>query len=269
MFDLPDNIKNETEGEIENEKYDIDHIGMSSDSIILFNDKVLKIREISEEAENEIQVMQWLEKRLLVPKIIVHDRKGDKSYLLMTKASGEMACDEKYMDHPEQLTDLLAQALKTLWQVDISDCPFDWTLDRKLQAARHLVENNLIDMENVEPDTFGENGFKDPEDLLRWLISHRPEEELVFSHGDFCLPNIYIKNDESGEKFTFIDLGRTGISDKWCDIALCYRSLQYNYSGKYGGKVYPDYNPNILFEKLEISPDWDKIRYYILLDELF
>lgn len=269
MLDLPDNIIKEIEIEIENGKYDIDHIGMSSDSILLFDDKVLKIREISEEAENEIQVMQWLEKRLPVPKIIAHERKEDKSYLLMTKAPGKMACDEKYMDQPKQLTELLAQALKILWQVDISDCPFDWSLDRKLRAASHYVENNLVDMENVEPDTFGENGFKDPDDLLQWLIAHRPEEELVLSHGDFCLPNIYIKNDVSDEKFTFLDLGRTGCGDKWCDIALCYRSLQYNYSGKYGGKVYPDYDPNMLFEKLGILPDWEKIRYYILLDELF
>jgi aminoglycoside phosphotransferase len=59
------------------------------------------------------------------------------------------------------------------------------------------------------------------------------------------------------------------IRDKWNDIALCYRSLKHNFDGTYGGKVYKDFNPDILFEKLEIEPDWDKINYYILLDELF
>ncbi|MBR4760976.1 MAG: hypothetical protein IK078_12635 [Lachnospiraceae bacterium] len=28
-------------------------------------------------------------------------------------------------------------------------------------------------------------------------------------------------------------------------------------------------HPESLFEHLEIEPDWDKIRYFILLDELF
>ena len=36
-----------------------------------------------------------------------------------------------------------------------------------------------------------------------------------------------------------------------------------------GGKVYSGYHPDMLFEKLDISPDWEKLMYYILLDELF
>lgn len=261
MLNLPNNIKSKIKGQ----EYQFDNVGMSSSNIMLFPDKVLKIQDVCEEADNEIQAMQWLDGRLSVPEIIAHEKEDEKSYLLMTKAPGKMACDESFMSDPEQLTNLLAQALQALWQIDISDCPLDWSLDRKLRAAQYIVENNLADMENVEPDTYGENGFKDSKDLLQWLTANRPEEEKVLSHGDFCLPNVYIDNN----KFTYIDLGRTGIADKWCDIALCYRSLLHNYSGKYGGKVYPDYDPNMLFDKLGLTPDWEKIRYYILLDELF
>lgn len=42
--------------------------------------------------------------------------------------------------------------------------------------------------------------------------------------------------------------------------------VEYSY---YGGKAYPGYKPELLFEKLGLVPDWEKIRYYILLDELF
>ena len=261
MLNIPNSIKNI----IDNQKYEVDNVGMSSSNILLFPDKVLKIQNVCEEADNELQAMQWLEGRLSVPKVIAHEKENRKNYLLMTKAAGKMACDESYMNNPERLTSLLVQALKTLWQVDISDCPLDWSLDRKLKAAQNAVENNLVDTENVESDTYGENGFKDPEDLLRWLKVNRPEEEKVLSHGDFCLPNVYIENNT----FTYIDLGRTGIADRWCDIALCYRSLLHNYSGKYGGKAYPKYDPNMIFNELGLVPDWKKIRYYILLDELF
>jgi len=38
--------------------------------------------------------------------------------------------------------------------------------------------------------------------------------------------------------------------------------------GSYGKKASGKYKKQ-LFEELGIVPDWDKIRYYILLDELF
>ena len=98
------------------------------------------------------------------------------------------------------------------------------------------------------------------------MLENKPDEEPVFSHGDFCLPNIFFdKNGLSG----LIDLGRAGIADRWCDIALCYRSLKDNYSGRYSGQIQTDFKEAHFFDALELRPDWDKIRYYILLDELF
>lgn len=46
-------------------------------------------------------------------------------------------------------------------------------------------------------------------------------------------------------------------------------SLTNNLDGGYGGKVRKKLDVNKFFNKLGIVPDWDKIRYYILLDELF
>lgn len=277
MVDIPDSIK----GKLQADEYEMDSVGMSESSVLLFPEQVLKIQENSDEAQNEVQAMRWLKGKLSVPEVIAHECRGTKSYLLMTKAEGKMACEECYLAEPEKLTVLLAQALRELWRIDISACPFDWTLDRKLAAAQHYVDNHLVDVENSEPDTYGPGGFRDPEALLSWLKAHKPKEELVFSHGDFCLPNILISagnepatgtfspRTETKCTFSFIDLVRSGVSDKWQDIALCYRSLKHNYSGKYGGKEYPGYDPGLLFEKLGITPDWEKIRYYSLLDELF
>ena len=102
--------------------------------------------------------------------------------------------------------------------------------------------------------------------LLIWLVDNKAKKELVLSHEAFCLPNIFINNDKiSG----FIDLGRIGIGDKWNDIALCYRSLKWNAKGRYGGNGYPKLNPDMLFDALEIEPNYEKLEYYTLLDELF
>lgn len=251
---------------INTKDYKIDDIGMSNSSIYIFDDIVLKMEEVWQESENEYRVMKWLKDKLPVPEVICREIQDGNSYLLMSKVPDKMLCDEYYMKNSELLVDLLVEALKLLWQVDISECPFDAGIDQKLKMAQYNVEHDNVDLDNVEPETFGENGFKNPKALLDWLIQNKPEEELVFSHGDFCLPNIFAKDDKiSG----FIDLGRAGLADKYQDIAICYRSLKHNFEGKYGGEKYEDFNPDILFEKLGITPDWDKVNYYILLDELF
>ena len=77
---------------------------------------------------------------------------------------------------------------------------------------------------------------------------------------------MFIKDDRIAG---FIDLGKAGMADRYQDIALCYRSLKHNAEGAYGGKVYEGFQPEKLFEELGIEPDWEKVRYYLLLDELF
>lgn len=250
---------------LSDETYETDCIGMSDSSVLLFWDKILKVQKNTREAETEYLMMQWLNGRLPVPKVYAHEVQGDTSYLLMSKCQGEMACAEKYMLDPKLQVEMLAKGLKNLWAIDISDCPADWSLKFKLEAARFNVEHGFVDVENTEPGTFGEDGFANPKDLLDWLYRNQPKEELVLSHGDFCLPNLFFDD----AVIQYIDLGRTGIADKWCDIALCYRSLSHNYDGKYGGQSYSGLDDLLLFQKLGLAPDWEKIRYYILLDELF
>lgn len=251
---------------LQSKAYTQSDIGMSTSDVLCFDDMVLKISENNQEAKREHDLLVWLQDKLPVPQVLEYEIIDDKCYLLMSKAQGVMACDESLMENPVLLTQILAQALKQLWQVDISNCPYNHTLDEQLVQAKYQVENHLYDLDNVQEGTFGKDGFENPEALLEWLNEHRFEEDLVFSRGDFCLPNIFIQDQQlSG----LIDLGRGGIADKYQDIALCYRSLKDNYSGRYARKAYPSYDPMSLFEALEIEPDMEKVNYYILMDELF
>ncbi len=297
-IEIPSCIQNLLSGQ----EYNLDRIGMSDSSVLLFPDKVLKIQRTSQESDNEYRMMQWLQGKLPVPQILEYERDEENSFLLMGRCPGEMSCSEENLRNPDKLVSMLAVALTQLWAVDISDCPSDCTLQHKLEMARYQVENGLVDLDNVEPDTFGEGGFESPSHLLDWLYGHRPAEgtalrshsealrshseaghshseaghshseaghshsELVLSHGDFCLPNIFF---DQGKVSGYIDLGRAGIADKWQDIALCYRSLAHNFSGAYYSRFSIDYDVEKLFELLEVEPDEEKLRYYILLDELF
>lgn len=259
---LPESISRLIAGK----QYSIDDVGMSGSQIMVFDNAVLKIVKCRKENDNTVQMMRWLEGRIPVPRVICYEHDAEYQYLLMSKLTGKMSCDEYYLEHPQELLTLLAEAMKMLWTVDVTDCPRKRDIDAELAEAKYRVENDLVDMDNVEPTTFGEGGFRDPKELLRWLEDNRPDYEPVLSHGDFCLPNIFI---EDGRISGFIDLGDTGVGDKWRDIALCYRSLKHNFDGSYGGKVYADFQPDMLFEKLGIQPNWEKLKYYILLDELF
>ena len=246
------------------EPYVSDDIGMSGAGIRLYPDKVLKILPDDEEAANEANVLRWLTGRLPVPRVLACERQDGRLYLLMTRLTGRMTCDESLLSDPAALTDILAEGLRMLWAVPVAECPFVCDLDTKLRMARANVERGLVDVDEVEPETFGPGGFRDPEHLLHWLEDNRPPEELVFTHGDFCLPNIFYEN---GHISGFLDLGKAGLADPYQDLAIGVRSLRHNTDGTYSFKS--DYDPMALFDRLGMKPDREKLRYYTLLDELF
>lgn len=92
MWEFPEKIKKL----IDNEPYQVDNVGMSDSTVILFRDRVLKIQTVSEESENERNMMEWLQGRLPVPKVLGFDRQGNKNYLLMSKVpGGDGMCGEQ------------------------------------------------------------------------------------------------------------------------------------------------------------------------------
>ena len=261
MTNLPERIQEMVSGH----PYVCDRIGCSGSEIRLYDGMVLKNGPRRPDTANGVRMMRWLKGRLPVPEVLAYEENPEREFVLMSRVPGRMACDQYYLTRPELLVQLLAEGIRMLWNTDITGCPIRRNLDDELAKARYRVEHGLVDLSRAERDTFGPNGFEGPAELLGWLASHRPSMDPVLSHGDFCLPNIYLQGDRiSG----FIDLGDAGIADRWRDISLCYRSLKHNCDGTYG-VVYPGIQPDWLFDALGIAPDWEKLRYYILLDELF
>ncbi len=131
MIDLPEKIRKI----VGHEKYVVDSVGLSGSAVLLFGDKVLKVQNEGDEAENEFTMMKWLGGKVPVPKVLAHERAGGKRYLLMSRLRGEMACSEQCLNTPERLAENLANALRPLWAVDVSDCPSKINLDKKLSMA--------------------------------------------------------------------------------------------------------------------------------------
>lgn len=250
---------------LENKNFTFNEMGLSGSKVLMFEDSVLKITPSPAEMRKEAELLSWLEGKLPIPKVLFFGEENGLGFMLSSRITGEMACSDSLMSSPKKLISSLAEAITLLWSVDISSCPVKADLDQKLASARKTVELGLADTENAEPETYGRGGFSSPEALLLWLEANRPEEDLVFSHGDLCLPNIMF--DGKGLS-GFIDMGRGGICDRWNDIAICHRSLTDNYVGKYASKSYDGFDPEMLLSALEIPRDNEKLIYYKLLDEL-
>jgi len=238
--------------------YTVDSVGLSDSAVLLFDDAVLKIRRHTPDTEEEVRMMRWLRDRLPVPEVLCYGTEAGKSYLLMRRVPGRMACDPYPMGRPAETVRALADGLRMLWNTDISGCPRECRPEEELAEARRRVEAGI-------PDFEGDSEFPTPEALLSWLEDHLPPYDPVLSHGDFCLPNVFLEN---GAVCGMIDLGGAGVADRYRDIADCYGSIVRNTDGTYG-VTYPAFDPNLFLQELGISPEDEKLRYWLLLQKLF
>ena len=247
------------------QKGKLDSIGCSDAQVLMFDDMVLKIQQNSNSAGNEHQMTRWLQGRLPVPEIIEEAYNDGTRFLLMSRVPGQHLCEADILDNQQLLAELVADGLRQLWSVDISCCPTDRTIEQKFREIETGIRNGTITMDNArQEETYGLGGFNSPSELFDWLVKYRPTEEKVLSHGDYCLPNILC---EERRLTGFIDLGQSGIADKWVDIEMVLWSMWANSTGKFGGKCRP-FDRNMLFDALGMKPDEEKLRYYSLLNEL-
>ena len=243
-----------------------DDIGRSSASVLRFTGNsdscFLKIQEISPESIRERDILTFLSGKLPVPEIFAYSEQDGSSYILMSELQGEMTCSRKNLEDIFMVSEMLAEGLLMLWDVDLKDCPFDERVERKLEAAhKHIIEGK-VDMDDLDDEN---RRFSSPEEIYHELISKRPAgEDLVFSHGDYCLPNIFIKDRHVTG---FLDLGRAGVSDRWQDISLCIRSMRYNFRRHDEKEI--DKAVELFLKNIGVSMDEEKYRYFTLLDELF
>ncbi len=242
-----------------------DSLGCSQANVLLFEDRVLKIEQDCNASANEHRMMCWLQERLPVPQLIAEDMVGDTHYLVMSRLQGDVLCSSFILDDQRQLAELAAEGLNMLWSVKLDGCPTDRSLNQKFAEIEHgLRAGSIVWDKGVQPENNGSEAFGTPAQLFEWLVKHRPQEQLVLSHGDFCLPNILSTN---GKVSGFIDLGQAGAADKWVDIEQVLWSMWANTTGVFGGKSRP-FDRKYLFEALGMEPDEERLRYYSLLSEL-
>jgi aminoglycoside phosphotransferase len=197
--------------------------------------------------------LEWLQGRLAVPPIEAFLSDDLHTYLVLGEVPGVMACNRMFADDLPNLVRVVAEGLRMIHAVDAARCPFDQRIDRQLMLAQQRVAQGLVDADHT---ISGMNART----VLADLIANRPDhEDLVFTHGDYCLPNVLI-DPQTMRINGFVDWGRAGIADRYQDLALAARSLTYNFGSGWEPLLWDAYGLD--------APDYDKIKFYQNLDDL-
>jgi aminoglycoside 3'-phosphotransferase II len=215
--------------------------------------KVIAV-ENAPELKMESDCLNWLATRTSVPGVLKFGIEAELAYLLTEALPGCNAVGAS----PDLWSSTAAQVasqLRRLHSLDAAECPFDRTLDRVLPLAATRAASGLVDESDFDPERLGCNATE----LLDALYRERPGfEDIVVTHGDFCLPNMIFDN---GRFSGFVDCGRCGRADRYQDLALAHRSIE----GTFGKSVAGNFLEAYGLERV----DTKKLSYYRLLDEFF
>ena len=205
----------------------------------------------------DVARLHWLVERLPTPQVLAYDETDQWSYLLTSVIPGvdTATLAERADTNIAQVVRLLAEGLRQVHDVPIHDCPFDHRLAHEIERVRVRIARGLVDEQQMGGLWRGQA----VSDLFAELLATQPaDEELVFTHGDYCLPNILVDgNRVSG----FVDLGRAGVADRYRDLALAQRSLIRNYGVAWVPLFFAEYGLP--------QPDEAKLTFYQLLDEFY
>jgi aminoglycoside 3'-phosphotransferase-2 len=139
--------------------------------------------------------------------------------------------------------------------LDPAACPFDARLDVRLAQLERRVADGGVDADDFEPEQAG----RTPADVLDELVRARPaEEDLVVTHGDWCFPNVLVAGDAWG----MCDLAGLGVACRWYDLGIGARSTAHNVGAGLVGEFFAGYG------LAAGDVDHDRLRYYVLVDEL-
>ncbi len=93
--------------------------------------------------------------------------------------------------------------------------------------------------------------------VCRWAPAVSvPADDLVVVQGDACAPNTIIGAE--GAFVGHVDLGLLGVSDRWADLAIASRSLDWNYGPGWQDEFFAAYG---------VARDEERIRHYRALSD--
>lgn len=190
---------------------------------------------------------------------------GDAGACLMTSAVSGIPDDQVPAEDLRVAWEPIADAVRRLHEVPVSQCPFRRGLDARVAVARDVVTRGAVNPEFL-PVEQQHTPASELLDRLTRQVPRRREQEVadtVVCHGDLCLPNI-ILDPRTLDLSGFIDLGRLGLADRYADLALLLANARETWPDEERGRA-----ADMAFaEKYGIALDHDRLRFYLHLDPL-
>jgi aminoglycoside 3'-phosphotransferase II len=203
----------------------------------------------------ERSALHWLDGRAGAPRLLWAGAVEGRPALLAEALPG-LALHELAPNRAEAGLIAAIVALARLHALSMYDCPLDQRLTVKLSEAWRRVEAGEVHRSEFDPDHTG----RPVEDLWNAMLAEKPtDEDLVFTHGDACLPNFIVAGAGPAG---IVDLGLAGVADRYQDFALLVRSSAHNF---------PDVDArSLLLEHYPLKAiDEQKLSFYRTLDEFY
>ncbi|MFB0872256.1 MULTISPECIES: APH(3')-I family aminoglycoside O-phosphotransferase [unclassified Sphingobium] len=205
---------------------------------------------------DEMCRLHWLAGRIAAPTIRHFFHIPGESWLLMTAMPGETAYQVLTARPGERayVVDAMADFLRRFHDIPVSECPFNSDYTYRLRLARERIDAGLIDQDDFDEGRAGwtaEQIWQAMTDLLPLA------PDPVVTHGDFSLDNLLMVD---GAVIGCIDAGRVGVADRYQDVAIAWNCL-----GEFGDGL----QDRFLERYGTPRPDTRKLRFHLMLDELF
>ncbi|WIV21144.1 aminoglycoside 3'-phosphotransferase [Paenibacillus polygoni] len=219
--------------------------------------RYLKIQPagLAESLERQAKKLIWCKNKIPIPEVIDFGVLEDYEYLLTLELPGFDAASEFAKHNVKELVVLIAHGLRTIHDVSIEDCPFDNSINQLIKIIKTNHEQGLMNSKDIY-NIFGKTNIIGVINELEFYFSSS-KEDLVFTHGDYSMPNILINNATiSG----YIDLGNCGIADRYYDLAVVEKSIIRNYGIEY---------VELFFNSYGVSKvDKQRIQNYKIVEQL-
>ncbi|MFE9835383.1 phosphotransferase [Streptomyces sp. NPDC005551] len=173
--------------------------------------------------------LRWAGDFTPVPRVREQGADAEGSWLVTHGLPGDSAVSERWRADPGRAVRAMGAGLRALHErLPVAECPFSWSVDRRLARARAV-------------------GVRVPADLP----GPPPVDRLVVCHGDPCAPNTLLHDD--GSWAAHVDMGALGVADRWADLAVATWNTRHNYG--------PGWEDDLL-DAYGIAPDPQRTAFY-------